>query len=183
MGESVLAIVDVSYKTQKIVAITLGVVLIGVIGAIWMHDTLPENFDGTDSSTVKDERAIQDEVVNAPKPEVKLEKVSEDTDEATESAEAEMIDLDTAVEDYTYTAGPGDSYTALARLAVREYSITNNLNLTYDQVTEPAAVIAVNAGSPLLKIGQVVTIVQSDISAVLGTSVECTPPAEGSKTE
>lgn len=76
-----------------------------------------------------------------------------------------------ATKNFVYTAEPGDSYTALARSAVQKYGENNKLNLSKDQVEQTSAVLAYKAGSPFLEIGQVVTIVQTDISEILGRNV------------
>lgn len=202
-----------SHKSQKIVAITLGVVLIGVIGAILVRDNPSENLNGTDSVIVNDQAATQQQITESTEPEAETADTNdaievtqnttessvsvdngsteleeseepaettesteaEETTNPTKTAETEETDSDTADDDYIYTAVSGDSYTAFARLAVQEYSTANNLNLTYDQIVKTAAIQAVNAGLPFLEIGQIVTIQQSDVSAVLGRDTGSTP--------
>lgn len=87
--------------------------------------------------------------------------------------------------DFSLSAQPGDSYTALARKAVAQYADAQKLSVTAQQKEQAAARLAVKAGSPL-EIGQVVTIGQADIAAVLWyqsteTSQAETPPAAPSE--
>jgi hypothetical protein len=68
---------------------------------------------------------------------------------------------------FSFTAQPGDSYTALARKAVAQYVDAQKQAVTAQQKEQAAAQLAVKAGSPLLEIGQVVTIEKSVVAATV----------------
>lgn len=210
VGESILAVVSVSHRAQQIIAITLGVVLLGVTGISLAREPSPKdtmgNNNASDTSMVKDEPVKQEEVSkieaqvteatneavntievkdNKPVKETKVAEKAKETEVAKEAdnskadeskkAEDTKVNEDTT-KNFVYTAEPGDSYTALARSAVQKYATANKTSLSDDQLQQTAAVLAFKAGSPFLEIGQVVTIMQSDISVVLGTNTESTSP-------
>lgn len=59
---------------------------------------------------------------------------------------------------YAFTAKEGDSYTVLARSAVQSYAKTQGLKLQTAQIIAAETFLAQEAGSPLLDIGQKVTL-------------------------
>lgn len=59
---------------------------------------------------------------------------------------------------YTFTAEAGDSYTTLARRAIQSYAKTQGLKLQKSQIIAAETTLAQDAGSPLLDVGQKVTI-------------------------
>lgn len=61
-------------------------------------------------------------------------------------------------EGYHYTAQPGDSYSQMARKAVQTYGINNNTRLSLSQIIFAETKITEAAGSPLLNVGEKVTI-------------------------
>ena len=73
----------------------------------------------------------------------------------------------TDAEKFVYTAEPGDSYTALARDAVEKYVTESKLSITDAQKLQVESDLAVSAGSPLLDIGQVITIEKSVVAATV----------------
>ncbi len=74
----------------------------------------------------------------------------------------------TASDIYAYTAAAGDSYTAMARDAIRKYAEQRSITLTSDQAFQAEIALANTAGSPLLEIGQAITIAPTDIATALG---------------
>jgi hypothetical protein len=164
--------VSISHRAQQIIAVSLGVVLVGVIGATLIREYGPSDngASNNDSTTtvVKEDAPAQDDKDNTTAP-------PKQDDGTKETA-------DTPTNNFEYTAQPGASYTALARNAVRQYAATNNINLNDSQVEIVAAKLAYNAGSPYLEIGQVVTIKKSDISAIVGDKVATTTPPKDTTT-
>lgn len=73
----------------------------------------------------------------------------------------------TAGSPFSYTAQAGSSYTEFARQAIASYVETQKVTLTDAQALQAEITLANNAGTPMLEIGQRVTIAQSDISTAL----------------
>ena len=230
---------EISQKTQKIIAAVSGVLLMGVILAVFFSGFRSDDTTKNDTSTKvgqvqneekskeklaeenktaevkkakiaeeakqKEEKKaaedtnpeVQIKPTEQPKPEVKEQPVVEPQPEAqkpaAESKEKEApkgetkekaVDKETKKDasiskaDFSLSAQPGDSYTALARKAVAQYADAQKLSVTAQQKEQAAARLAVKAGSPLLEIGQVVTIGQADIAAVLGAESTETSQAE-----
>lgn len=57
-----------------------------------------------------------------------------------------------------YTARPGDSYHVLARKAVQAYAKDAGVNVSRAQIVAAETYLAQDAGSPLLEVGQKVTL-------------------------
>lgn len=117
--------------------------------------------DKTDTESIK----VEDK--DKPASEVTINN-SDTTDKKSDSV--------TVTKDFTFTAEPGASYTALAREAVRKYATENKITVNDSQIEEAAARLAHNAGSPYLNIGQEVVISNNDISAIVGSKTESTTP-------
>lgn len=64
---------------------------------------------------------------------------------------------------YTFTAEDGDSYTVFARRAVQSYTKTEGVKLQSSQIIAAETMLAQDAGSPLLDVGQKVTIKTTDV--------------------
>lgn len=64
---------------------------------------------------------------------------------------------------YVYTASSGDSYTQMVRKAVQTYGINNNKDLGNARIVYIETVATRAAGSPLLAVGEKVSISESDI--------------------
>jgi len=77
---------------------------------------------------------------------------------------------------YTFTAQAGDSYTVFARNAIQSYAKTQAINLKTAQIIAAETMLAQDAGSPLLEIGQKVTLkttaVHSAVSKAQALSAE-----------
>lgn len=65
--------------------------------------------------------------------------------------------------EYRYIAQPGDSYSKMARKAVQTYGITSKLVLGHPQILAAETNLTIAAGSPLLNLGQTVTISQAAV--------------------
>lgn len=63
-----------------------------------------------------------------------------------------------APKQYSFTAAEGDSYTVLVRNAIQSYAKTQGLKLGAAQIIAAETTLAQDAGSPLLEIGQKVTL-------------------------
>ncbi len=72
--------------------------------------------------------------------------------------------------DYNYTAGVGDSYTLLARMAVKAYVASTNLTLTPAQKIAAEATLASQAGQPILEVGQVVAFNATTLAAAIDSA-------------
>lgn len=141
-----------SQKIQRIIAVVCGLILVAVITSILINNSQSQT----------------DTVKNVPNSQNQSSAETEEKS-AEVSPEKEVTDKTEPGQDsYSFTAVAGDSYTALARKAVGQYIATNQLSTSKAQQARFAAALASNAGSPLLEIGQVVTIQESDIATLIG---------------
>lgn len=181
---------QVSQKTQKIIAIVCGLLLLGVIVAILVNksnDDKPkqsatsqsETKNKSDTKTDKKEVPKKDETAK-PKEDSKPADKSKGTKpnkpdapkapqqkQKTDTKATEAPKQKTGSKNFVYTAKPGDSYTALARDAIEEYATANKVTITSAQKLQIESDLAVNAGLPLLEIGQVVEIEKEAVSAAI----------------
>ena len=150
---------ELSKRTQKIIATVCGVVLFGIIVVLVLRHFAP-NFSlslqppsmGNDTQRTA---TTEGETKTAP---------SKDVTTAEKKTEKPAANT----QDYTYTAAAGDSYTLFARDAVQQYAKAHDLTVSYDQALQAEATLAGNAGSPLLEIGQQITIAQTAVATALG---------------
>ncbi len=149
--------VELSKKTQKLIAAICGVVLFAIIAVLVVRHFAPAFSLNLQSHSKPSDTKTAPSTDDAPatNPDTKAAKKAETPAASTQQ--------------YAYTAAAGDSYTLFARDAVQQYAKAHSLALTYDQALQAEATLATNAGSPLLEIGQGVTIEQRDVAAVLGT--------------
>lgn len=149
---------ELSNKTQKIIATTCGVILLGILLVLALRNL--DFAPATKTQSAEQSNAAADD----------------------KDTPADTTGPTTSTNDFSFTAVAGDSYTLLARSAIQQYATAHNLQLSNDQTLLAEATLASNAGSPLLDIGQQITIKQADIAAVLGVSegaqtAETTTPA------
>ena len=159
-----------SHRAQQVIAVSLGIVLIGVITATLIREYGPNDTsvnNDSDTSVVGGNDTKQDDKDGAPE----LPKQDTDSEDNSDSPK-----------NFEFTTQPGASFTALARNALRQYAAANNLSLTDAQVEKAAATLALNAGMPFLEIGQVVVITNSDVSNIIGVKTETTPQSDSTKT-
>ncbi|MCA9339047.1 hypothetical protein KC939_01760 [Candidatus Saccharibacteria bacterium] len=64
---------------------------------------------------------------------------------------------------YSYTAQEGDTYSQIARKAVQTYGIRENVKLTPAEIIFTETNLTQQAGSPVLEVGQKVTLEKSSI--------------------
>lgn len=64
---------------------------------------------------------------------------------------------------FAFTAQHGDSYTVLARKAVQDYAKASGVKLTKAHIIAAETVLAQNAGSPELAVGQKVTLKTTNV--------------------
>jgi hypothetical protein len=82
----------------------------------------------------------------------------------TEVAQAQVPQPALATEEaYSYTAQTDDSYTLMARKAIQTYGINANVNLSPAQIIYAETLLTQEASSPLLTVGQKVTIKTSTV--------------------
>lgn len=169
-GGRIGEVVELSKKTQKIIAAACGIILVGIVLALAIRHYAPD-FSFIMPQTEKN----NDSRTTAEKPE-------ETSAETTDKKDADKQPAPT--NSYAYTAVAGDSYTLFARNAVQEYAQAHNINLTSAQALQAEITLANNAGSPLLDIGQRVTIEQSAVASALGveSSVATTDDTTASST-
>ncbi len=67
----------------------------------------------------------------------------------------------------TYTAHSGDSYTVLARKAVQAYGKDADKNISRAQIVAAETFLTTEAGSPMLEVGQKVTLDKSDVASAV----------------
>lgn len=82
---------------------------------------------------------------------------TEDNKKTTEQKDAKPA------ESYTYTAQSGDSYSLIARKAIQTYGIQNKVKLSQAQIIAAETKLTQAAGSPVLVVGQKVSIKKSDV--------------------
>lgn len=92
---------------------------------------------------------------------------AQDQGQPTDTNQTEEQNTDNAESAYSYVAQPGDSYTKIARKAVQTYGIIENVNLSQAGIVFAETHLTLDAGSPLLNIGQAVEIQKSDLEAVV----------------
>ena len=81
---------------------------------------------------------------------------------------------------YTYTAKAGDSYTGMVRQALASYAKANSVG-DYDSLATEVALVNA-AGSPLLEVGQKVSVKTTDVAAAIEKhQVKATEKAETSE--
>jgi hypothetical protein len=83
--------------------------------------------------------------------------VTTQAEESTETTEESTTEA-TTVSNYDYVAQPGDSYSLMARKAVQTYGINNSINLSGAQIIFVETNLTKAAGSPVLNLGQNVSI-------------------------
>ena len=64
----------------------------------------------------------------------------------------------TSTNNFDYVAQPNDSYSLMARKAIQTYGINNNVNMSGAQIIFAETNLTKVAGSPVLSLGQQVTI-------------------------
>ena len=82
------------------------------------------------------------------------------TTQAEESAEPteEPAKEATSTNNFDYVAQPNDSYSLMARKAIQTYGINNNVNMSGAQIIFAETNLTKVAGSPVLSLGQQVTV-------------------------
>ena len=70
-------------------------------------------------------------------------------------------------ENYSAVASPGDSYTSHARAAIAKHLQGNKQTLSAEQAVAAESYIVTAAGSPLLEVGQTVTVDAATVSAAV----------------
>lgn len=66
---------------------------------------------------------------------------------------------------YDYVAQPNDSYTQMARKAIQTYGLKNNLTISQAKIIFAETNMTIEAGSPILNLGQAVSINEPTVKA------------------
>lgn len=81
------------------------------------------------------------------------------------AADAKKNDKVAPAKTYNYVAQSGDSYSLMARKAVQTYGLTSKVKLSGAQIIFSETNLTEAAGSPVLNLGQKVTIKQSAVQS------------------
>lgn len=79
-----------------------------------------------------------------------------------------------AAGNFGYTAREGDSYSVLARKAVQAYANDTKTTLSQAQIVAAETQLTVNAGSPLLEVGQKVDLVKNTVKSAVDAAAKLT---------
>ena len=107
---------------------------------------------------------------NTTAPAAKQTQTAQADNKPVEKTSEKTTDTNTAKETgdtFAYTASAGSSYTLFAREAVSSVVANQQLQASTAQTLQAEVELANNAGSPLLDIGQAVTISRADVIAAL----------------
>lgn len=94
---------------------------------------------------------------------VRTEQASAQEAPAPEAAQNQPAEQPAADAAYAYNAQPDDTYSQMARKAIQTYGIVNDVRLSAAQIIYAETMLTQDAGSPLLMLGQKVTILESDV--------------------
>lgn len=170
--------VEISKKTQKRIAIICSIVLAGVLLAVAaraMHPVVTDWLDQRQQPTTGEKPADEAPATNdQPNDDQANKDTNMDTpnDQDNQPTAPSSDSAKTPTAAYSYTAAAGDSYTVFARDAIRQYVTQQNTAINAVQALDAEVSLANAAGSPLLEIGDVVTIAQADVATVLGTKAD-----------
>lgn len=165
--------VEISKKTQKRIAIICSLVLAGVLLAVAaraLHPAITDWLNQRQQSTTTEKPTNETPAENGQADNEKTDKDISDDRPASSS----NTDTKASSAAYSYTATAGDSYTAFARDAIQQYITQQNTPISASQALNAEVALANAAGSPLLEVGDVVTIAQADVATVLGTKADAT---------
>lgn len=76
---------------------------------------------------------------------------------------------------YNYVAQPDDTYSQMARKAIQTYGINNKVNLSQAQIIAAETNMTIQAGSPILALGQKVEIKDSVVKDWVSKAQKLTP--------
>ncbi len=82
------------------------------------------------------------------------------------------------VKTYSYVAQPSDSYSVMARKAIQTYGINNKVKLSKAKIIAAETWLTQDAGSPVLALGQKVTITEAKVKNFVDTSAKLSATAE-----
>lgn len=130
-------------KTEKLLNVSLILGIVSIMVAMLSFGTLVSAQDTEEVTEVQTTQA-------------------ETTEEPAETEESSTEEV--SAENYNYVAQPGDSYTKMARKAVQTYGIQTGTNLSGAQIVFVETNLTKLAESPVLALGDAVTIQQSVVS-------------------
>lgn len=96
------------------------------------------------------------------------------TAEEKKKAEAAEKAKQEAAKNYDYTAVSGDSYTVLARRSVMDYAKANDIKLSNAQIVAAETNLTVAAKSPLLMIGEKVSLKNASVKSAVDAATKLT---------
>lgn len=152
---------------QRKIAIFCVVLLVALSGVtIWRQRSASSDIASTPA---KETSSKSEATKESAKPEGETKPAEEAKPEATST--------------YSYTAVSGSTYTGFAREAINAYATKNGLTLSAPATLSAEVALANNAGSPLLEVGQVVTISLADVKNALSEAgiVSNTTTSTGTK--
>ena len=131
---------EVIEKYKWLVVAGVAVIILGGLLVINSNETV--NIDSDDKTTI-----------------TKEEKTKKDA--AAKEEEAMKMKHEASEGERVYTAQPGDSYTVLARQAVQAYATDSGVTVSRAQIVAAETFLTTDAGSPLLEVGQKVSLDKS----------------------
>lgn len=102
------------------------------------------------------------------------ENAEEETNEETSQETTEEESSESESGAFDYVAQSGDSYSLMARKAVQTYGVINSVNLSGAQIIFAETNLTLEAGSPILSLGQNVSISESLVAEWVEKAQELT---------
>lgn len=179
-------------KVQLIFASVTGLVLLALLAFVVLEPVIAKHSDDKADQSAqteveqeavedpKEQPAVTEDETDKAKDESSAEEspAQEQAEEQTEAVETSKSESkperenkqpetkSTAV-DYTFVARSGDSYALMARASIELYAETNHLELSPAQRVAAETFLIEKSGSPMLEIGQVITISAEDVKSAV----------------
>lgn len=111
-------------------------------------------------------------------PEAQREQEQQQQQDQNQQEEQQASDEQANDDAYQYVAQPGDSYTLMARKAIQTYGINNDVQLSLAEIIMAETHLVIEAGQPLLTVGQEVTISASAVEKWVENAQAMSPEQE-----
>jgi len=98
--------------------------------------------------------------------------------EATPAPKTSSSATNSPEKTYNYVAQPDDTYSQMARKAIQTYGLNNKVNLSKAEIIAAETNITIQAGSPILALGQKVAIKESVVKDWVAKAQKLTPTQE-----
>ena len=158
---------------DKIMAVDRKLIAAAVIVAFLVFSVLVAGRNG-DTTKTNTESASAQEADREDGVEEGSENV--EPEEAAQSEDNQATSESSIV--YEYVAQAGDSHTEIARKAIQTYGIVNDVNLSPAQIIYAETSLTQAADSPVLDLGQQVSIEESAVREVIEKAAELSEAAE-----